>query len=210
MKTLEQMHAALHDIELIEKDLMRDLTEDEKQTIVNDGFKTFFNDLKIDKATYKLIRNLKDIVGQYMSGTIEDYDKAIAKSTPEMKEIFNFIAKDIDEHLHQSENKLCKCEDAGICNPGDPVSSSEDQCCYPSDEKCCYPSEDQCCSSDEECCSNPAVDYDTTILDTCISALKSGKELTLNEKLIDNIIDKLWETEDNIQIKVVNNTISIK
>ena len=66
--TFEQMNEGLKTIELMEKDLMRDLTKEEKEFILNNGWEEFlFNELGISNDDFKEMKYIRRLAGVYFT-----------------------------------------------------------------------------------------------------------------------------------------------
>jgi hypothetical protein len=141
------------DINLLEKDLMRDLTEDEKDLIANEGFKSFLEDSGITLKDLSLIKRVREIFGSFFTGDIEVYEELVNKSDNEkVIEVLEDVLKDLKK---EKEDK------------------SQD------------------------------------LIDVYILRLKKGETLELEPDVLDQVIDRLWNTETNIKIEVRNNKIRL-
>ena len=141
------------DINLLEKDLMRDLTEEEKDLIANEGFKAFLDDEGITIKDLALIKRVREIFGSFFTGDIEVYEELVNKS-------------DNEKVIEVLEDVL-----------GDLKKEKEDK------------------SQD--------------LIDVYILRLKNGETLELEPDVLDQVIDRLWNTETNIKIEVRNNKIKL-
>lgn len=93
------------DINLLEKDLMRDLTEEEKDLVVEKGFKAFLKDVQIDISDLSLIKRIREIFGAFFSGTIEEYEKLINKDdNGKVIETLEDILKDLKKEDQGKSN----------------------------------------------------------------------------------------------------------
>lgn len=141
------------DINLLEKDLMRDLTEDEKDLIANEGFKSFLEDSGITIKDLSLIKRVREIFGSFFTGDVDVYEKLVNKSDNEkVIEVLEDILKDLKK---EKEDK------------------SQD------------------------------------LIGAYILRLKKGETLELEPDVLDQVIDRLWNTETNIKIEVRNNKIRL-
>ena len=141
------------DINLLEKDLMRDLTEDEKDLIANEGFKSFLEDSGITIKDLSLIKRVREIFGSFFTGDIEVYEELVNKSDNEkVIEVLEDVLKDLKK---EKEDK------------------SQD------------------------------------LIDVYVIRLKNGETLELEPDVLDQVIDRLWNTETNIKIEVRNNKIKL-
>ena len=77
----EDMKQRMVDIDLLEKDLMRDLTVEEKDLV-----EALMKQLHLDLKDLHLVHRVKGIVGLYLSGESEEFDK-FAKEEDNVKVI---------------------------------------------------------------------------------------------------------------------------
>lgn len=75
--TYKELQQRSKDIDLLEKDLMRDLTEDEKNLIAEKGFKAFLNQIHLDITDLSLIKRVRDIFGAFFSDEVNKYDELV-------------------------------------------------------------------------------------------------------------------------------------
>lgn len=75
----EDMKQRMVDIDLLEKDLMRDLTVEEKDLVATEGFEALMKQLHLDLKDLHLVHRVKGIIGLYLSGESEDFDKFAKK-----------------------------------------------------------------------------------------------------------------------------------
>lgn len=149
-----QMKQTLKDVELIERDLMRDLTEDEKDLAVSEGWKALLLKLHLNDANYKILKDMRHLISVLFTKPDEEYAELVKTMSPIISASFRRIADDIDA-ANTEDEKVDPIEDA-------------------------------------------------------IKKLKSGETLELDPDVIDEVIDKLWETETNVRIEVRNNKIRLR
>lgn len=75
----EDMKQRMVDIDLLEKDLMRDLTVEEKDLVATEGFEALMKQLHLDLNDLHLVHRIKGIIGLYLSGESEEFDKFVKK-----------------------------------------------------------------------------------------------------------------------------------
>lgn len=100
--TFEQMKQTLVDIELLEKDLMRELTADEKDYIAENGWKAFLDSV-VDSKDYKLLLRAKKVLAAVFNDT---FDELIENGDwSDVADLFREIADDISntEDVEKSE-----------------------------------------------------------------------------------------------------------
>lgn len=150
--TFKELQQRIIDIDLLEKDLMRDLTLEEKDLVSKEGYEALFNKLGISIRDAHLIRRVKDIFGSYFTSEPEEYETIINKEdNSKVVEVLEDILRDIKK-------------------------------------------------DDEKVFSNPKTD----LIESYILRLKNGETLELESEVLDQVIDRLWNSENNIKIEVRN------
>lgn len=102
--TIEQMKEGLKTIELLEKDLMRDLTKEEKDVVMNEGWEKFLfgeDHLNFTEEDYKELKALKEIISAFYTQDEAVLEECIEKAP----EGIAFVLKDILDRL--DANTLC-------------------------------------------------------------------------------------------------------
>lgn len=96
--TFEQMKENLKSIKLLEKDLMRDLTEEEKEIVINNGWEAFlFKHLRFTDSDFRELRALKNIISAFYTQDEHILEEAI-ENCPDgayfvLKDIVNAIER---------------------------------------------------------------------------------------------------------------------
>lgn len=109
----ETMKEALHTIDLMEKDLMRDLSDKEKDVVVEKGWKEFlFSDeyLGLTEEDFKEMKEVRSLIGAYYTSSEEEY-KALVKHCP--TDVY-FALKNIVNDIEEADNKTIRKEDSGL------------------------------------------------------------------------------------------------
>lgn len=75
--TYQELQQRSKDIDLLEKDLMRDLTDQEKNLVIEKGFKAFLDSIHIDISDLSLIMQVKEIFGAFFSEEVEKYEELV-------------------------------------------------------------------------------------------------------------------------------------
>jgi lantibiotic modifying enzyme len=110
--TYKELKQRSVDIDLLEKDLMRDLTEEEKNLIADKGFKAFLADININIDDLRLIKQIRELFGAFFSEDIEKYESLVNKyNTEKVIETLEDVLKDL------------KKEDSGSCGEVDLVDT---------------------------------------------------------------------------------------
>lgn len=153
--TYKELKQRAVDIDLLEKDLMRDLTEKEKDLVSEEGFEALFNKLGLSIKDAHLIRRIKDIFGAYLTLEPEEYEAIINKeNNSDVIEVLEDVLLDLKKGTDKSE-------------------------------------------------------YNVDVIENYIKRLKTGETLELEPDILDQVIDRLWNTENNIKIEVRNNKIKL-
>lgn len=99
--TIEQMKESLKTVRLLEKDLMRDLTNEEKDIVVNKGWEEFlFEYLNMSKEDYVELRALKNIISAFYTQDESELDNAIINAPFEVY----YVLKDIMDKMEKFDH----------------------------------------------------------------------------------------------------------
>lgn len=104
--TYKELKQRATDIDLIEKDFMRDLTEEEKDLIAEKGFKAFLDKVEINISDLALIKRVREIFGTFFSGSIEEYENLVNKN--DNKRVIETL-EDILKDLTKKDKKQSNC-----------------------------------------------------------------------------------------------------
>ena len=106
-----QMKQTLKDVELIERDLMRDLTEDEKNLTVSEGWKALLYKLHLNDTNYKILKDMRHLISVLFTKPDEEYAELVKTMSPVISASFRRIADDIDA-ANTEDEKVDPIEDA--------------------------------------------------------------------------------------------------
>lgn len=106
-----QMKQTLKDVELIERDLMRDLTEDEKDLAASKGWKALLSKLHLNDTNYKILKDMRHIISVLFTKPNEEYAELVKTMSPIISTSFRRIADDIDA-ANTEVKKVDPIEDA--------------------------------------------------------------------------------------------------
>ena len=99
--TFELMKENLKTIKLLEKDLMRDLTEEEKEIVINNGWEAFlFKHLGFTDNDFKELKALKAIISAFYTQSEDIFEEAI-KNCPEGA---YFVLRDIVDAIEDNQS----------------------------------------------------------------------------------------------------------
>lgn len=108
--TFKDLKQRAIDIDLLEKDLMRDLTVEEKDLVATEGYEALFKKLGLNIKDAHLMRRVKDILGAYFTLEPEEYEEIINKEDNSgVIEVLEDVLRDL------------KKEDEGCTEEEDPV-----------------------------------------------------------------------------------------
>ena len=108
--TFKDLKQRAIDIDLLEKDLMRDLTVEEKDLVATEGYEALFKQLGLNIKDTHLMKRVKNILGAYFTLDPDEYEEIINKEDNcEIIEVFEDILHDL------------KKEDEGCVEEEDPV-----------------------------------------------------------------------------------------
>lgn len=153
--TYKELQQRSKDIDLLERDLMRDLTDQEKNLVIEKGFKAFLDSIHINISDLSLIKRVKEIFGAFFSEEVEKYEALVNK--PDNRRVIETL-EDILKDLKKEDEADCPKQD---------------------------------------------------LIDTYILRLKEGEILELESDILEQVIDRLWDNENNIKIEVRNNKIRL-
>ena len=106
-----QIKQTLKDVELIERDLMRDLTEDEKDLAASEGWKALLCKLHQNATNYKILKDMKHLISVLFTKPDEEYAELVKTMSPVISASFRRIADDIDA-ANTEDEKVDPIEDA--------------------------------------------------------------------------------------------------
>ena len=97
--TFEQMIEGFKTIELLEKDLMRDLTEKEKKVILVEGWEKFLFDqehLGLSEDDYKEIKAIRKLVSAFYTQDESNFEKAVKECSEDIYFVLRYLADTLD------------------------------------------------------------------------------------------------------------------
>lgn len=109
--TFEQMKENLKTVKLLEKDLMRDLTDEEREIVIEKGWEEFlFKYLGFSNEDFVELKAIKAIISAFYTQDENTFEKAI-KAAPEGA---YFVLRDIVDEMEGMELCTCPAEDTQI------------------------------------------------------------------------------------------------
>ena len=111
--TIEQMKESLKTIKLLEKDLMRDLTEEEKEVVMYKGWEEFLfgkNYLGFSEDDYKEMKALRAIISAFYTQSEEELDMLVQNSP---KEVY-FVLRELANAFERNEQYMTSDVEAAV------------------------------------------------------------------------------------------------
>lgn len=116
--TFEQMKENLKTIKLLEKDLMRDLTDAEREMVINKGWEEFlFNHLGFTDEDFSELKAIKSIISAFYTQDEDAFTKAL-RNAPES---VYFVLRDIVDEMEGLEPCKCSVENPVVKEEKDPL-----------------------------------------------------------------------------------------
>ena len=182
--TIEQMKENLKTIKLLEKDLMRDLTNEEKEYVMNEGWEKFlFEHLGFTDDEYKELKGLKKVISAFYTQDESVFEQAVRECPFEAYFVLKEIMNKFDE---------LDMEDSPKCD--EPAEKYYD----PKKEMCSTP----------ECKKDPVEGFATFIQNLYNSLPKSETKWfnKLSEKALKNVFD-VYNEERNDKADCDDNSL---
>ena len=104
--TYKELQQRSRDIDLLEKDLMRDLTDQEKNLVADKGFKAFLDSVHIDIKDLSLITRVRQLFGAFFSEDVEKYEALVNRGGNEkVIETLEDILQDLKRNTKSDYHK---------------------------------------------------------------------------------------------------------
>lgn len=220
--TYELIKARLIEIEKLEKNMLRPLSDEEKEYVLAHGASEFIEDyLEFDHDDDFTYDRIKALISAYCTLSEDAFYNEVQKDNGSAL----MVLKTIVNALELKENS-CGVDCACISKKG--LKCGETESVYASDDNKDFLQFliDLVKDSKKETKEEPKEETKCEIFnrvtdcegncDQCdwitylIGRLKEGEELELSDKEIESICDRLHETENNYAVKIINNKISAK
>lgn len=197
----------LDELELLEKDLMRVLTPEEEEVVINQGWESLLSVLGFTDDDYKTFRRVEALISAFCTESEERYEEELAKDNGSAKFVLQSIVNDLTdiEIKKQLEGKptVGKCESLGThCE----LTSGAKEC----DIENCF---NEVLTEDDfmQCAKATfAKIYKEADVTDYIKRLKAGETLELDSRLIDRIVEVIWNECEDCNIQIVNNKIRLR
>lgn len=191
--TREEMKTVLDSMELIERDIMRPLTSDEEELIIAEDWKSLiFGKLGFTDEDYKTFRRIQALISSFCTENEERYEEEIRKDNGSAKFVLQSIVNDLqarEEELRKEQAVIGKPEDLGThCTITTPATNVDWMQSF-----------------------NEMFDkYSKDDAEEAIAKLKNGEHLTLDSDTINKIVEIMWNSEEDCNIQITDNTICFK
>lgn len=205
---------------MIEKDLMRDLTVTEKALLTSFGTEKFITKyLGMTEAEYRTLQAIRRILSAYCTQTEDYYDEALAdpsyaKYLPLVEMtldcIHNDIVKQIDENKKSAKPQLLDTLLNGIPESEKVWVEFYNKLVKDNTKLMDIVDDAESYDDKDEMVGELLDTIKDCVVDACIEKLHKEDTMILPKAIRDEVIATLWGTEDNIQIRVVDNTLTVK
>lgn len=209
--TFEQMLNAQEDITLLERDLMRDLTSEEKDLVINQGYQALLTKLGFDDEDFKTLRRIETLISAFCTENEERYEEELKKDNHAAKFVLQSILNDLNDLEFEKMTKVSKVgpeEELGCKIHVPDVRGNVST--YDAEKDF-----DDLCNTVEE---SPIQTYlknfgkkeEAEVRDRVteyVKQLRNGEVLTLDPDTINRIVEKVWNECDDCNIQIVNNKI---
>lgn len=114
---MKEMSNVLKDVQLLEKDLMRDLTNEEIAAVINKGWEKFLaEDLKFNQDEFQAMLKIREIISSFCSRDQDAYDKALEGDISSAYLVLEHILEDMNDKLEKcSTNPHCSTQKEKEC-----------------------------------------------------------------------------------------------
>jgi len=225
-------------IERVETNFGRTLTAEERSILIKNGEQELLNKLGLSVEDYFTMQRAFALISAGFTESSEKYDEELEKENYKVLDLFKSLVNDLEcvaaarrkvmvgkeEELGtKSKIEIPKEEDHGYKEKEDKelnkIFATRTQCqemgisgdTYEEDddswkEDCGIKAEENTCP-EKQC--KAALSQDTQV-DKIITLLDKGVELELDGELLNTVVEKLWNTRNNVSIKIHNNKISLR
>jgi len=221
----EKMKEIAETIGLLEKDLMRDLSEKEVELVATKGWRHFlFNHIGMSEEEYSTLKKTRELLSQYLTGTDESYHAALKKCDENVYFLLRDLASDIEQ---MDRKKQVVPEKKVIKKPSleeefdkflkhlyttlKPMDSIWFNKVTPEIKSALFEvyKKSQSLPEDELCCLITDEAKDAIILDL-VSQLKDHKTVSMTNDEFMEVADYLSEHEDRVYLVNNNGKVTLK
>ena len=220
--------------------LMRDLTQEELNIILDKGVDYFINEeLGMNKAEFDALKKIKDIISAYCTKSQADFDNELEGDITipyyALKSIVNAMEDKMKGTVEEKEKKsevwgenpaseCIKTEDSSnktkaqeLCDLLNKIPESihnwvECYVKYVTDHKTVLDvlKSDHSGYTEDERIGDIVDAIKDAVIDACISKLKAEGEIELDPEIMSEVTAKIWHSEDNVRINITNNKLKVE
>lgn len=202
-----QMIGKLDELELLEKDLMRSLTPEEESLVLEKGWKALLEKLEFTDEDYKTFRRIQALISSFCTENEDRFEEEVAKENYAAKFVLQSIVNELQDAEDRAKIKV-KIDSKDNLGAHCKVTS---KLTLPDTKE----SEDSFDGHFFEDTSSLGQDLMTLIKNIApenltksyINRLRNGEVLHLSTKEIDEIVDTVWKSKEDCNIRIVNNEI---
>lgn len=207
----EELVERIENVKTLEKNMLRELTPEEKEYVLENGIKDFItNYLEFDKDDDFTFKRIKTLISAFCTDSYEAFETELDKDNGNAIPVLKTIVNALEDAATRKAMSEVKDAPEHKCNVGLDLSRALEL--FPSlaplfkknnmeVDKCeKFDRVTECEGNCEKC------DWITYL----IERLKEGEELELSDEEIEAVSDKILATERNVRIKVINNKMSAK
>ena len=227
-------------LEEISNTLMRDLTQEELDIILNKGYDYFITEkLAMSMEEYKALEKIKNIISAYCTKSQADFEKELEGEIDipyyALKSIVNSLEDKIKDKASKEQVDSCgveattemvdsetKCskEEADaleLCNLLNKIPDSvhnwlECYVKYVKDHKSVIDvlKSGKCPETEDERIGDIVDAIKDATIDACIEKLKVDGEIELDPEIMSEVTSKIWHSEYNVRINITNNKLKVE
>ena len=200
----EQMKKALKDVELIESDFGRELTDTEVELVLNKGYKALLEKIEMDEEDYKTMRRCQRLITIGFTGSDKEYDEELAKENYQALSVFKSLVSDL-EAVEEERKKW----DVKINPPQSKEYTEEND--YELDKYFTKESQEQAEEAEESYSPEHDSGLNKRFLESeleAIDLLFKGETVKLKPETI-KIIMSYLEDKINYSLKINNNEVTL-
>ena len=220
----------LEKIQQLSKEFMRDFTNEETEILLEHGISYFIYEyLGMNEKEYNALNKMRKIISAYCTQSVDNYEKEIEKDIEIPYYTLKTIVNDLETKMKSNVEKECKNSCSGkeekdiqnkakaLCDmlnliPKNANNWIECYVKYVKDHKSVLDvlkSDNSGYTEDEKAGDVLDAIKDATI-DACIEVLRKKGEIELDPEIMSEVTSKLWHSEENIRINIVNNKLKVE
>lgn len=236
----KRQETTLKQLQDLSQTLMRDLTEKELNTITQNGIYYFIHEvLGMNDAEFAGLKKIRKLISAYCTQSQAAFDRELASDIEipyyTLKSIVNALEDKMKGQPKETWgtcpskdnadcNKECKNEDSSnatkaqeLCDILNKIPKSVHNWleCYVknvTDHKTVLDvlKSGQCPQTEDERIGDIVDAIKDATIDACIAKLKTEGEIELDPEIMSEVTAKIWHSEDNVRINIVNNKLKVE